>query len=430
MIKISLLPILFAAGCCAAEPIIGVGTHFAWKRDYLETLLTWSTESRTHSVRDELYWKDIEKSPGTLKMDGRAAFSLDRLTKSHSAGIKPLIILSYGNPNYDSGSQPHTHVGRLAFARYAKFVFDETKHISPIFEIWNEWNIGAGTNPKTKIGSPSDYVELVRTTASELRKAGFTGKILGGAVGDDYPNWQWTRQAISLGLLDLVDGISIHLYNYSNTKNRRGAPEFLRRTSELNSYISSKNGGRSFPIYITEVGWPNHIGLKSISREEAAIDAEILLNELSQYPYIKGVWFYEFQDGGSDPFEKEHHFGILDRNGIEKPVACAIRHWSKLNSSITWTGFSQANGISTATGRDLKGNLVTRVWPSAIFGEDRARFSLTPMPTNDRRTIYTASCEVANGTGKPFSKDQFPTDKPVTVVTPRGLPAPTFFRLD
>lgn len=85
----------------SAEPIVGVGTHFAWKRTYMEDLLTWSKHGQIKSIRDEIYWKDVERTSGILKIEGRAEFALQSLTRAHESGLHPLIILGYGNPNYD-----------------------------------------------------------------------------------------------------------------------------------------------------------------------------------------------------------------------------------------------------------------------------------------------------------------------------------------
>lgn len=414
----------------AALPIIGVGTHFGQKKNYIHDLIRWSKPGQITSIRDEIYWKDVERSPGELRIEGRAAFSLENITKAHAAGLQPLIILSYGNPNYDGGSQPSSQEGRIAFARYASFIFNQTKHLSPIFEVWNEWNIGAGTTPKTRNGSVHDYVELVKTTSLELRKSGFTGKILGGALGDDYPNWRWAQQAASLGLLNYVDGLSIHLYNYSNPRLKRGTTEFLKRASELDSLIKANNKGKSFPIYITEIGWPNHFDLKGISMSEAGVDAEILLNEATQYSFIHGIWFYEFLDGGPDPFEKEHHFGILKRDGEEKPLGCAIRHWHRHQSKVSWTKFSISNGLAIADGSDLHGNLVRRVWPSPQFGQEKSQFTLTPSTHDKNRIIARASCNEDESIGQPFNSSQFPTDQPITIISPKGMPRPAIMRVE
>lgn len=405
---------------CSAQ-VIGVGTHFGQKREYIQQLLNWSKDTPITSIRDEIYWKDVERVAGQLKIEGRASYALRNITQAAQAGLRPLIILSYGNPHYDSGGHPTSIAAREAFARYATFIYRETKHLDPIFEIWNEWNIGAGSNPKTKSASPETYVELTKTTASALRSAGYKGIILGGALGDDHPNWPWASKAISLGLLEIVDGISIHLYNYSNKTNLSGASEFIDRTQRLQEIISNLTKLKSYPLYITEIGWPNHFGLKSVSLEKSAIEAEIMLNEAANLPYIKGIWFYEFQDSGADPLEKEHHFGLLDRDYREKPISCTLRKWGEVQAKTNWTSIEKRNGITINIGKRPDGTRLMRIWPSPKPGYAKAKFILPKTKYSEISHMPTDS----NCTKPDISENIIiPTDRPTLVTTQKGGDSP------
>lgn len=404
--------------------IIGIGTHFAQKKTDANTLIDWSQYANITSFRDEIYWHDLETIEGKVLIQNKGAHALQNIKTAHKSGLHPLLILSYGNKFYDGGSQPVSKRAIDAFKKYAKLVDTETRSISPTIEIWNEWNIGAGTVPKVRFSSPDSYVALVKSTSEALRENGFKGTILGGAVGEDQPDWPWLREAIQMGLLNYVDGISIHLYNHSHSKNKRGAPEFIHRIKLLDESIRPHNHDKSFPIYVTEVGWPNHLGRHSVSQDEAAREAEALLNEAIKLPYLKGIWFYELMDGGDNPFEREHNFGILTRDGKEKPISCAIRHWGKVQSATKWTQHETLKGLSISWGETKDGDVVTRVWPSPRIGETRQKYSVSPPTAKTQRRILRADCNDVNSKGQQWSSDIFPTDHPLTFISKKGSSLP------
>ncbi len=70
---------------------------------------------------------------------------LDQLvTRAVRRGVRPLLILDYGNPIYDGGGQISSPEAIEAWSRYVRFVVAHFKGRVDQFEVWNEWNIGGG----------------------------------------------------------------------------------------------------------------------------------------------------------------------------------------------------------------------------------------------------------------------------------------------
>lgn len=315
---------------CHATPVLGIGTHFGQARSNEQLFLEWITNSPFQTFRDEIYWGDIETAPGTFKPSKRALNTLKLINEAQKSGIEPLIILDYGNRFYDNGSQPFTDAGRTAFGKYSEWIAQATKGRVNKFEVWNEWNIGGGKKPRERNGDPVDYVKLVEQTSKAIKKVNPQAEIIGGAIGDDIPNWPWLRKAISAGLLNQIDALSVHIYNHSLPIYRGGAKEMVYRLEMAQQIIKEAEPNRRIPIYITEIGWPNNEGKWGVDLDDAATQALIFVLEAFQFDYVKGIWFYEFQDRGRDKSEREDNFGFLNADGQEKPVSCVLRSVGKL----------------------------------------------------------------------------------------------------
>jgi polysaccharide biosynthesis protein PslG len=127
---------------------LGVGTHFGQGRGDPAFAFKWMKSAGMNSFRDEIYWSNVEFQSDKFAPDAKAQLSLKAFSEAKSQGINPILILSYGNPIYDGGTQPYSEKGRAAFAAYAAWLCKQLKDKVEYFEVWNEWNLGAGTFPK------------------------------------------------------------------------------------------------------------------------------------------------------------------------------------------------------------------------------------------------------------------------------------------
>lgn len=353
-----------------ATPLLGIGAHFGQAKANEQLFFQWITQSPFQTFRDEIYWGDVETAPDTFKPSKRALNTLQILTTASELGLEPLMILDYGNRFYDNGSQPFTDAGRAAFGRYAEWVAQATKGRVKRFEIWNEWNIGGGKKPKERYGDPTDYVKLVEQSSKSIKKIIPQAEIIGGAIGDDIPDWPWLRKAIAAGLLNHIDALSVHIYNHSIPLHRGGAKEMIYRLEMAQRIIREAAPTRQIPIYITEIGWPNNEGKGGVSVDDAATQALIFVLESFQFNYVKGIWFYEFQDRGRDKLEREDNFGFLNVDGEEKPIGCALRSAGKLLKDASLIKSKTHNDTRIMLYKLASGDQLLASWsPKTILGE-------------------------------------------------------------
>lgn len=304
---------------------LGVGTHFGQGRGDPAFAFEWIKSTGMTSFRDEIYWNSVELQLGKFTPDVKAQFSLQAFSDAKAKGMNPMLILSYGNPLYDGGTQPYSDRGRTAFAAYASWLVKQLKDKVEYVEIWNEWNLGAGTFPKKlDYGRPVDYVKLVGVTYDAVKQQNPIAKVIVGAIGDDLEDWAWLKEAIKAGLLKKTDGISVHLYNHSMPKRQAGANEIITRLRSLENLLRERNGGIPIPIYVTETGWPTDWGLSGVSETVAAEQNARLLLEAHTLKDLAGIWWYELVDGGDSPINREDRFGLLNTAMQEKSAGCRL----------------------------------------------------------------------------------------------------------
>lgn len=164
-------------------------------------------------ARCQTGWARTERSKGEYDfawLDG----VVDSLLK---IGIQPWFNFGYGNKLYTPEAATEYAVGfvplytaeaRAAWVKYTQTIAERYRTRVRHWEIWNEPNIPNFWQPTKP--NPTDYVELVKLTAPEIRKRVPNAVIVGGSMAGmpiDY-----FEAALEAGLAQQVDKISYHPY--------------------------------------------------------------------------------------------------------------------------------------------------------------------------------------------------------------------------
>jgi len=121
--------------------------------------------------------------------------------------------------------------------------------------------------------------------------------------------------------------------------------EFIDHVAKL---AKVSNNGIEIPIYVTELGWPTHVGRYGVSEDESAWFLARYLILAASRQYVKGVFWYCLMDQGTDPGNKEHRFGILDRSQQAKPAAREFRRVTDILKGVSQTAIRQDGTSSIA----------------------------------------------------------------------------------
>ena len=357
----------------ADDFIFGTGAHFAFnpKRGYLpETQRPHIADLGVSSFRDDI----LEGAFTVTEPDHPLGRQLDRLnTMLLERGPRAVLILK--------GRQlAKTPVLRDAptspreiemFANFATRVVSATKAFNPIYEIWNEWNMGwrprqpvmgpLGLRSENPDYSPENYVEVARATYQAIKATSPAALVLTGSIGDD-EGWEWSKRAMKAGLAKTGDGISVHFYNHCNPPPRRTAENLIEKVESFHKAIQEAGTG-TLPLYITEFGWPNDQGPCGIPHALAAANLAQFALWAPTRSWIKGIWTYELRNSGINPMDREDNFGLYDYDNVAKPAVCMYREAIKLSRSLTDATFRQTQpGIRWLEGKTAQGRTIWVIW--------------------------------------------------------------------
>lgn len=327
----------------AADQIQGIGIHANKYNKSTDTILSLITRSGFDSFRQDLAWNDIEVVKGQYSIPGKMEINDLLIDQAKKYNIHPLVILDYGNKNYNAGGYPTSEQDIKAFAEYAKWVATRYKGKVLYYEIWNEWTVGTGMKGKGDIPPSDIYLKLVKETSFAIKSVDASAKVLAGSMNPISPKGRrlgisdtvWFNQLIDGGILNYIDGISIHPYSFLNAdKSLRNPESNIKKIDDFYNSIKHKNP-KAIPIYITEIGVPTHAGLGGVSEEEAA-DFIVKYAILARAkPYIKGVWWYDLRNDGTDLDEPEHNFGFYKYDFNPKQAALAIINLNAILKNMT-----------------------------------------------------------------------------------------------
>lgn len=326
IINLLFIVICFSFGGASAannEFIVGAGIHVGQNKYNAQSAISLLSIGQFNGFRDDFSWGRLEPEFDKLNL-GTHFVELNKVIRWAGTKSNALLILGYGNRAYDGGRQPFSESGRKAYARYVEFVAKLYSNNIYGFEIWNEWNIGAGNpKPNNRFGDPQSYFLLVREVAPLLRTIAPKSKVVCGAIADRDMNW--LEAILREGVLEYCDAISIHPYVFS--EGVKGEPrDAFKAVDSAWTLISKydKSGGR-VQLLITELGWPNHTDKGGRSKEIVAAYAVQSFFLAKSRPWVGGLWWYELINGGDDLSDREQNFGMVTKDQVPKPAFMAIK---------------------------------------------------------------------------------------------------------
>jgi hypothetical protein len=304
--------------------IVGVCTHFSQGKGILDANLAVIRQSGAISIRDEVAWGAVEREKGQYSMP--QAFD-DYVNRALHAGLQPLLILDYGNRFYDDHDKPTSPEAIEAFTRYAEFIVRHFKGKVRMYEVWNEWDIAIGG---TTAGSAETYAQLLKAVYPRIKKIDPAITVLAGCPTSGGIRKGWLDRMLAANVLDSLDAVSIHTYNYSGQGRARTPAAWADFVAAAEDAIHRHSGGRDVPLHVTEMGWPTHTGPRGTSPEQSAAYLAQTFLLARTMPYLKGLWWYDFQDDGWKPDHNENNFGLVRPDLTPKPSYHALRSISAI----------------------------------------------------------------------------------------------------
>jgi len=242
-----------------------------------------------------------------------------------------MLILDYANRFYDDGDRPRSAEAVEGFCRYAEFVVRHFGKDVRLYEIWNEWDIGIGMRKPYNVGgSPEDYVKLVKAVYPRIKAVEPGVNVVAGGCTSGGVRKGWFEKIIQLGALDYCDAVSIHSYNYGSRFPERSPEACSAWMADVQKMLRKYNKGKDVSFYVTEMGWPTHIGIRGTEPELSASYLARLYLLARTSPSFRGLWWYDFQDDGWRREYNENNFGIVRPDLTAKPAYYVLADISDL----------------------------------------------------------------------------------------------------
>lgn len=265
-------------------------------------------------VRTEMFWADVETSPGVYDFSWYDALVAELAAR----GILPHFILCYGNPVFTHTAwfdPPLTSSAMEAFGKFAQAAAARYGRKGAHFEVWNEPDIATFWNPP----SATEYSALC-TVATEAVHTGNSDApaASGGLAGVDL---DFLEETIADGGVNGVNAIGLHPY-------RLQIPEQLSGDLvEMRARISGAFARDTPPVWSTEAGyssaWYGNGSSAANRTTQAKWTVRQMLTGLA-LNFPEQIVFC-LRDDGTDVFDSQDNFGILTSDYGTKPLTEGVR---------------------------------------------------------------------------------------------------------
>jgi hypothetical protein len=298
-------------------------------------------------LRADLAWDDIQPDGPT---DWQWS-NFDRVVAAATVrNLSVLPIVSY-TPAWarppGSGSDKAAPVDPGQFAAFAHAA---AQRYAPLgvhtWEIWNEPNIVTFWQPAP---NPAAYVTLVRLTAAAIRSVDAQATVVSGGLapaptsGGDISQLDFLAAFCAQGGVNSVDAIGYHPYSFPVPPGY-DAPwnawaQIAATAPSLQSVLASC-GASDKKIWLTEYGAPtdgpgagatvtNYNLNASPDHVDEALQAQMATDSVAlatASPLVGALFWYSYQDLGTDPSTTENFYGLRRFDGSPKPAYSAFQN--------------------------------------------------------------------------------------------------------
>ena len=260
-------------------------------------------------IRMDFIWEAVEKEKG--KYDFTA---YDQLTKGlQRRGIRPLYILDYSNPLYETDRSVRTEEGRQAFARFAAAAAARYRGQGILWELWNEPNIDVFWKPSPNV---DDYMALAKVVFPAIRKADPNALCVAPATSTIDLNF--LEGCFKQGLLEMVDAVTVHPYRGDSPETV--APEYAKLRALIKQYHPRRP---DLPIISGEWGYAAGRDGLDVQKQGDYMARQFLTNLSLGIPL--SIW-YDWHDDGQEANDPEQNFGTVTYTYQPKPAYQEMQH--------------------------------------------------------------------------------------------------------
>jgi len=272
----------------------------------------WEATERKAGVYD---WTEYEELTAHLEQRGlRAIYILDYVNELYEPMVEARRAI--GKPVRERHVASPRHPGSVAaFAHWAAAaaIHFQGRHV--LWEIYNEPN-GDFWRPKP---DAAEYTTMALATAKAIRADEPSATVIAPAMSSF--DWKYMEYFLQSGVLEFLDGVSVHPYRPPNKPPETAAADYQRLRVMIDRFAPPSKRGK-IPILSGEWGYASNTKGVTLETQAAFAVRQQLSNLLNGVPL--SIW-YDWKNDGLDPDDGEANFGTVNRDLRPKPAYAALK---------------------------------------------------------------------------------------------------------
>jgi len=322
IVDIMLVAVHWGESC--KESPFGMGIYlyrYLDNPELMETMTTLAEEANILWDREEFTWHGIEPPEEPYDFSGHDA--MVDIAERHGINVYGLVVEF---EDLDTPS-PYTEEHFESFADFVSTLVDRYRGRIKYWEIWNEPELSEYWKPEP---NAFNYFQLLKHAYIKAKETDPSVKIIGLAT--DSGALDFIEEVFQYGGLDYMDIVAIHPYSYPDPIETSYQFQAIAQIRELmRTYETEK------PIWVTEVGYPTHVGETGVSEDR---QAELLVRTYLALisSGIEVVTWYDFVNDGDDIYDREANFGVLKSDLTPKKAYHAYQTMTALLEGYAFIG--------------------------------------------------------------------------------------------
>ncbi len=307
----------------------GLGTLRDRPREEIEAEFADYAALGVRWLRTDIYWSNVQPDAPD-KYDWSVIDRVVSAAQAHGLRVLPVV----GTTPPWARSIPGERSAPRDPSQYAAFIAAAAARYAPlgihVWEIWNEPNLFGSWPPAPDAIA---YARLLIAASAAIRAVDPEATVLLGGLSpvvDTRPGkfisaTEFLAAIYDAGAGDAFDAVAFHPYSFPRRpEDPADWTGWNIMTGPIRALMTAHGDGDK-KIWITEIGAPtNAINSKVTEVEQAEMLAQAV--ELARgYDWAGPVFWYSFQDLGTDPANNEDWFGLRRADGAEKPAYRALK---------------------------------------------------------------------------------------------------------
>lgn len=311
-----------------------VGDNFANLSDQdLENAMSDIESLGVGWVRFDMAWSELQP-------DGPGSYNwpvFDRIVAAanrHNIQLVPLLTYTpaWARPANCTTSIKCEPADPSQFATYAAAA---VAHYAPMgihtWEIWNEPNITQFWQPAP---DPVAYANVLKQSYASIKQVDPQATVISAGLSDptvgtgNIDPRDFLTAMYQNGAKNYMDAVGYHPYSFPylpSGPSWTGWYAMSDSTPSIRS-IMVNYGDSNKQIWATEFGSPTNGPTWRGDELLQAAEFEDAMHQISNEPWVAGLFFYSYQDLGTDTSTIENFFGVIRYDGSKKPAYYELKN--------------------------------------------------------------------------------------------------------